>query len=155
MNGSEDRRTAEVLASGAPETSLASGRHRRAGLSAFAAFVAVSAYGGALALATGVLELGTTIDHRLPFHSPVLGAVALAIVVGVPATVVARLAWCGEPRTGAAATVAGALLVAWIAVELAFIRELSWLQLFYVLAGGTLVVAGRRRVATEPPIRER
>ena len=52
---------------GASEGSAAS-RH---GALAVLALIALSAYGGALGLITGLLNLGSTVARRLPFHSPV------------------------------------------------------------------------------------
>jgi hypothetical protein len=120
-------------------------RSRRPGLAAYAGLIALSAYGGAIGLATGSMNTGATIDHRLPLQSPVLGAVALALVVGVPNTVLAWFAWRGDARTPVAASAAGLLLIGWILVEIACIRELSWLQPLYVLIGTSLIAIGRRR----------
>jgi hypothetical protein len=116
---------------------------RRVGLSCYATFVALSAFAGAAGLATGGLALGGKLDHRLPFHSPVFGAVALALVVGLPSTALARDAWRGDRTLGITALLAGIALVGWIAVELAFIREFSWLQPFYAGVGVTYVAIGR------------
>lgn len=116
---------------------------RRAGVAAYAAFVAFSAYAGAVGLATGALDTGATIERRFPFHSPLFAAFALAAVVGLPATALARAAWRADRRTPATATLAGVLLVGWIVVELALIRELSWLQPFYVAVGVSFVAIGR------------
>jgi hypothetical protein len=120
----------------------------RSGLCGFASCVALSAYGGTIGLATGKLDLGHELNQRLPLHSPVLGGIALALVVGVPATVVAGLAKRGDRRADVACVVAGALLIAWILVELAFIRQLSFLQFFYAGAGAAFVVIGRRAGTT-------
>jgi RsiW-degrading membrane proteinase PrsW (M82 family) len=117
--------------------------HRRTGLSIFAAVVAFSAYAGALGLATGALSIGDALTARLPFGSPVLGGIALALVVGIPTTLVAGLAWVGDERTDAAALVAGVLLVGWIVVEYLFIRELSFFQPTYVVVGAVLMWLGR------------
>ena len=95
----------------------------RKGLCAYASCVALSAYGGAIGLATGNLDLGHELDQRLPLRSPVLGGIALALVVGVPATVVGVFAKRGDRRADVASVVAGSLLIAWILVELAFIRD--------------------------------
>ena len=105
--------------------------------------VAISAYGGAIGLATGA-DLGHELNQRLPFHSPVFGAVALALIVGVPSTVVAALAKRGDPRADTALVGAGVLLIGWIAVELAFIREFQFLQVVYVIVGLVYVALGRR-----------
>jgi len=118
---------------------------RRAALAWYAAFIAFSAYAGAVGLAGGAIDTRGTIDARLPFHSSVFGAIALTIVVGVPNTVLAVCAWRGDDRTGLVALTAGALLVGWIAVEIAFIRELSFLQPAYVAVGASLVVIGRKK----------
>lgn len=117
---------------------------RRGWLATFAALIAVSAWGGAGGLAFGYLRLPPEIEARLPFDSPALGGIALAIVVGVPMTVLAALAWCGDPRTNQVAVAAGAIQIGWIVVELAFIRELSFFHPTYVLVGVALIVAGRR-----------
>jgi hypothetical protein len=117
---------------------------RRTGLAIYASLVALSAYGGAVGLATGGLDLGSKLDHRLPFHSPAFGALALVMLVAIPATALARQAACGDERMAVTATFAGIVLIGWIAVELLFIRELSWLQPFYVGVGITFVAIGRR-----------
>jgi hypothetical protein len=122
--------------------------HPRRGLCAYASCVALSAYGGAIGLATGNLDLGHELNQRLPLHSPVLGGIALALVVGLPATVVAGLAKLGDRRTDVASIGAGVLLVAWILVELTFIRELSFLQFLYAGAGAAFIIVGRRARAT-------
>ena len=116
----------------------------RTGLTAFAAAVAFSAYAGAVGLATGTLDLGAELNHRLPLHSPVLGGCALALWVGVPSTVVAVAAWSRDRRTRRLCVAAGVLLVGWIVVELAFIRELSFLQPVYIGVGAVFVAIGRR-----------
>ena len=76
---------------------------------------------------------------------------SLALVVGLPASVVTGFAKRGDRRTDVASVVAGALLVGWILVELAFIRELSFLQFFYAGAGVAFVAIGRRGGATRYP----
>jgi hypothetical protein len=114
---------------------------RRDAVAAYAGFVAFSAYAGAVGLVTGALDTGPTIEHRLPLHSPVLGGIALALVVGVPATVLSERAWRGQ-EVGRAAVVAGSMLIAWIAIEVAFIREFSWLQVFYTGVGVSFIALG-------------
>ena len=109
----------------------------------------MSAWGGVFGLATGVLDLGHELNHRLPLHSPVFGALGLAIFVGIPATALAWHAARGDERIGATAVFAGMALIGWIAVELAFIRELSWLQLVYVAVGTSFIVISQHAVA--PP----
>jgi hypothetical protein len=66
------------------------------------------------------------------------------MAVAVPNAVLAVLARRGDRRTDAAAVATGALLVGWILVELAFLRELSFLHPLYVAVGLLLVLLGRR-----------
>ena len=138
----EGRWTLDAGALGPDHGSMAPTRHR--GLSAFAALLALSAWGGAVGLATGGLDLGPEVTPRLPFASPVLGGLALAMVVAVPMTFLAVLAWRGDPRTGPMAIVAGILQIWWIVVELAFIRVLSFFHPLYIGIGVALIVIGRR-----------
>jgi hypothetical protein len=105
---------------------------------------AVAALGGAGGLASGAIGIGTQLEARLPWQSPMLGGVALLLAVAVPNAMLARLAWRGDRRTGPAAVATGALLVVWILVELAFLRELSFFHPLYVAVGLVLVRLGRR-----------
>ncbi|GAA5152315.1 MULTISPECIES: hypothetical protein [Amycolatopsis] len=113
---------------------------RHAWLASFTGLIAILAYAGAVAVATGVL--GPGVEARLPFESPVFAGVALAVVVGVPMTVVTTLGLRGDARTSAAAVVAGALLIAWIAVEVGFVRTYSWLQPVFAFAGVAVLHTG-------------
>ena len=145
MNGKRtDPKESRRAEPGTPTTSL-TGRRRR-GLSVYAALVALSAYGGALGLVTGVLELPAYLDQRLPFGSPAVGAAALTLWVAVPATVLMVLAWNGHHYAPHAAVLDGLLLIAWILVEYAFLREVSFLHVFYLAVGAGLVACGRSAV---------
>jgi hypothetical protein len=117
---------------------------RRPALVVLATLNAVAAAGGAWGLASGVIVIGSRLEARLPWQSPTLGGVALLMAVAVPNAVLAVLAWRGDRRTDAAAVATGALLVGWILVELAFLRELSFLHPLYVAVGLLLVLLGRR-----------
>jgi hypothetical protein len=122
---------------------------RHAWLTALAGVVAMSAYGGAVGLIGGWLRPISSMTARLPFHSPVFAGIALACVVAVPATLVAVLAWRGHPRDRDAAALAGVLLLGWIVVEVAVVRQFSALQVVYGVAGLGLVVCGDRRMLAE------
>jgi hypothetical protein len=117
--------------------------HRHLGTSIFATLIAVSAYAGGVGLITGALHLDDVATARLPFGSPVLGGIALILVVALPTSWLAVLAWRGDPRTDAAAFLCGVLLIGWIAVELAFIREFSFFHPTYVAVGAVLIWLGR------------
>jgi hypothetical protein len=61
----------------------------------------------------------------------------------VPTTVLAVLALRDDPRTDAVALLSGLLLVGWIVVELAFIREFSFFHPTYLVVGTILLWVGR------------
>jgi hypothetical protein len=102
-----------------------------------------------MGLLTGWLRPGASMTESLPFGSPVFAGVALACVVAAPTTVVAVLAWRRHPRDRDAATLAGVLLVGWIVVEVAVVRQFSALQVVYGLAGLGLIAGGSRRMLAE------
>ncbi|MCG8915553.1 hypothetical protein L6E12_07120 [Actinokineospora sp. PR83] len=107
-------------------------------------FMALWALAGAVGLAGGGLDLGAEVEQRLPFGSPALAGLALLVVVGLPMTWTAVLTWRWSPSATTAVRAAGALLVAWIVVETAVIREVHWLQPVCLAYGLALVALGRR-----------
>lgn len=117
---------------------------RQYGVVAFAGYVSLSAYFGAIGLISGLLPIDAAMSANLPLHSPVFAGLALAVIVGLPSSVVVWLAGRGHPGTAAAATVAGVLLVGWIAVEIVIVREFSVLQVLYTAAGIALIAVGGR-----------
>jgi hypothetical protein len=121
-------------------------RPSRVALAAYAGLIALSAYFGSIGMISGLLPVGAPLAERLPFHSPVFAGIALALIVGLPASVVAALSWRRHPRTLDAAALAGLLLVGWIAVELAIAREFSALQVVYAVAGAALIALGNAAV---------
>jgi uncharacterized membrane protein len=118
-------------------------------LAAFETAIALSALAGAVALATGLVDLGSEIDERLPFHSPVFAAFALAAIVAVPMTVAGWSAASGRPGSRRSAIAAGALLIGWILVQVGFIHAFSVLQPVMASAGAVVLAAGlfERRAA--------
>jgi hypothetical protein len=98
--------------------------------------------GDLMTASRGSLDLGVAAAARLPFHSMVLGGLALVAVVALPAMTLAWLAACGHRRTADTSIVAGILLAGWILVELAFIRELSFFHPVYFVLGILLIWAG-------------
>ncbi|MGD9996713.1 MAG: hypothetical protein AB7L17_22335 [Ilumatobacteraceae bacterium] len=97
-------------------------------LAGLALVMAVAAVGGGLGLAMGWIDMGSTIDERLPFDSPVLAGTALAAIVALPMAVTAWRAWREDGRAGHTGELAGVMLVGWIAVQLVVIRQFSFLQ---------------------------
>ncbi|WP_433715854.1 hypothetical protein ACQP2U_18905 [Nocardia sp. CA-084685] len=61
-----------------------------------AGMLAIWAAAGALAMKFGLVDLGPAIDCRLPLHSPVLGGVALGLIVEAPMAATALLTARGE-----------------------------------------------------------
>lgn len=115
---------------------------RRPWLAVTAGMMAACALAGAAGLIGGFIDLGDRLNDRLPFGSPVVGGLALAIVVSLPFFVAANYAWNGDRRSGEAALVAGSLLVLWIVVELAFLRELSFLHPLCAVIGAAFAIVG-------------
>ena len=105
---------------------------------------AAAAFAGALGLATGTLDLGPTIESRLPLSSPVLAAIALATIVGVPLTVAGRDLSGGVRQAPDVVVGAGIVLAGWIGVQVATIRSASWLQVFYAGLAAVMIVRGSR-----------
>jgi hypothetical protein len=112
--------------------------------------MALAAVAGVVGLAGGGINFGPAINAHLPWHSPAVGAAALAVVVAVPMAAAIVAGWQRSSRAGEAASIAGLALIGWIVVEIAVIRTFSWLQpvcLGYgagVLALGLLVRRSRR-----------
>ena len=104
------------------------------------AVIALSAYGGVFGLMSGGISFGDVIDARLPFGSLVLAGVALLIIVAIPMTVASIAAIRATRHSADLVFGAGLLLVAWIAVELAFIKAYSWFHPTYLVAA--IVVLG-------------
>lgn len=123
---------------------------RRPWLSGYATVLAISALAGGLGLIVGYLKLPKDMVHRLPFASPALGGSALLLAVGLPATVLAILAWRGSRRVPEVATLTGVLLIGWIGVELAFLRAVSFLQPLYASMGLVLILWSRSAVERAP-----
>ncbi len=127
-----------------PARPVATAEHRHRLLAVFAALNALSAWFGVVGLVGGGLSFGEDLDQRLPFDSLVLAGVALAVVVALPSTILAVLAWRGDSRTPAAATALGVLLIGWIVVQLLFLQSFSFFQPLYAAIGVAFLVVGRR-----------
>jgi predicted CoA-binding protein len=140
-----------VVVSQCLETDSPRRQQRHSSVAAAAGFVALGAYFGAVGLVSGWLSLGDRLNERLPFGSPVFGGLALLVLIAVPYTVLMRRAWHGDGATGATAIVAGAITVGWIAVQLAFLRELSVFHPVYAAIGVAFVVVGVRLRARRVP----
>ncbi|MGW5922206.1 hypothetical protein ACWFPY_24715 [Nocardia fluminea] len=119
---------------------------RRSTLCLIAGLAATWAFAGALGLITGVLTLSPEAEARLPWQSPVLAGIALALIVGLPMTVVALTAQ-DDPRTTQTTMVAACALIGWILLQLLVLRELSWLQPVCVILAVVIAALG---IAPQP-----
>ena len=119
--------------------------------SVLAGVMAVAAAAGAVGLWAGGIDFGEEVTARLPWGSTLLAGTALLLVVAVPMGLAAVAAWRAAPRAPELLVVAGLLLVAWIAVELAFIRSLSWLQPVCLVWGLVVALWGRHAARTVGP----
>jgi len=117
---------------------------RRRAMAFAAALVAASAWFGAAGLAFGLLEFPDRLARRLPFGSLVFGGVALAVVVALPYSALAAVAWRGDRRLSLASFASGLLLIGWLAVEVVVVREFSFLQPTMGSVGVAFVLMSRR-----------
>ena len=90
----------------------------------------------------GGISFGDTINGRLPFGSLFLAGLALLTIVAVPMTVASVAAGRGTRHAADIVFGAGLLLVAWIAVELAFIKAYSWFHPTYLVADIVVLTLG-------------
>ncbi|MEU4650345.1 hypothetical protein [Nocardia fluminea] len=121
---------------------------RRSALCLIAGILATWAFAGSLALITGSLTLGPTAESRLPWQSPMLAGVLLALVVGLPMTVVALSAIHADRSLSQTTMVAACALIGWILLQLLVLRELSWLQPLCVVLAVTVAALGAPPLTT-------
>lgn len=104
-------------------------------------FLALGAWGGAFGLVSGTLPLNESVQD-LPFQSPVLGGVALAAIVAVPATLALVLTLRRHRLAADAHPLAGGALMAWIVLQVGFIGLVSPLQPFMFTLGAAIMFLG-------------
>jgi hypothetical protein len=109
-----------------------------------AAFNALAAWGGAIALVSGATDFGEAATARLPFDSLVLAGSALAAVVAVPLTVLAWAQWRGASWADSWALLTGIVLIGWILLQVVVLRTFSFFQPTYLLVGAYFVLASGR-----------
>ncbi|WP_405182807.1 hypothetical protein OG225_18265 [Nocardia sp. NBC_01377] len=113
----------------------------RTALASVAAFVAIWAYAGAVGLASGAgADLGSETTARLPFHSPGIAAMLLALVVGIPMTVSAVAALRSWKGVVTLCGGSGLLLFAWVTIQPIVIGRSLWQQPVLGLLGSAMCV---------------
>lgn len=110
--------------------------------------LAIGAYGGAVGLITGGIDLGEA-TAELPFGSTAFGGWALLVVNGLLPTVVVVGALRGRPWAETGHLVVGAALIGWIVVQVSLLGwPPHWLQILYFLWGWAILgLAIQRRRA--------
>ncbi|MBF6234891.1 hypothetical protein [Nocardia farcinica] len=110
-------------------------RAARARILGVSAFVAFWAYAGAVGLVGGGADLDAHVIERLPFRSPGLAGILLALLVAVPMSLTAVLSLRSHPATAYAAVLSGSILTCWVAVQPFVIGEVNWLQFVFGVLG--------------------
>ncbi|MFF0497261.1 hypothetical protein ACFYU5_12700 [Nocardia aobensis] len=110
-------------------------------LAAFAGAVAASVFTLAVALIAG-LRVSTSLDSAPARPGVAAGAVAFALVVGIPMAVTAGGALTGDRRVATAAVISGLLLICWLLAEMAVLRTLDWAQPLYLVLGIVVAALG-------------
>lgn len=116
--------------------------------------LAVGAYGGAVALIAGGVDLGGA-EARLPFGSMAFGGWMLLLVNGVLPTVVVVGALRRRPWALLGHLAVGVALTGWIVVQVALLGwPPHWLQILYFAWGVTVLGLALRLRGRAPALRE-
>lgn len=107
-------------------------------------FIALNAIGGAVYGLAGAEGVPLEWLEGSPFHSYVVPSLILLLAVGGTALAASTACFLRAPRAGALSGFAGGVLVLWIAVQVAIIGYVSWLQPTMLLAGGVIIGVARR-----------
>ncbi|WP_157225924.1 hypothetical protein [Rhodococcus sp. AW25M09] len=106
--------------------------------------MSINAFGAAIGVASGAIDLGADAQARLPMSSPALAGLALVLVVGVPMGLAAASALAGGGKSGPIAHMAGVLLAAWVVISAAVLGETSWIQALFGVIGVLIALQGWR-----------
>jgi uncharacterized membrane protein (UPF0136 family) len=119
-----------------------------------ASFVALTAIGGGLAILTGLDRFPPEWLEGTPFGDYTIPALLLSIVVGGSALVAAALLFMRRSAGIAAAMLAGAILMGYIAVEVLILKQTppgpTPVEIFYFVTGALLIGLGLVLRAGEP-----
>lgn len=123
----------------APETPRRAFRRAGRALLWLEILLAIGAFGGAIGLITGGVDLGDAAAD-LPFGSMAFGGWALLVVNGLLPTVVVIGALRGRPWAETGHLVVGTALIGWIVVQVGFLGwPPHWLQILYFLWGWVIL----------------
>ncbi len=120
-------------------------------LGALLGFLALNAFGGAWYGLSGAPNVPREWLEGSPFSSYLIPSLFLGVVVG-GACLAACIGVLRKSRfTPPLAMSAGVLLLAWIAVQVALIGWVSWLQPAVAICGAVIVLLAAPLVPREPP----
>jgi len=121
---------------------------RRETLIIVLAFNALSAICGGIALMAGFSRPPAAWLIHTPFNSYVLPGLLLALIVGGSALMAAAAELARKSAAHLLSLSAGIIMCIWIICEMFLIRQFSWLQILYLLLGGSVIgLAGIRSPA--------
>jgi hypothetical protein len=103
-------------------------------------FVAANAVGGGIYGLTGARGVPVEWLHGTPFRSYVVPSLILLVVVGGGCAAAAIATVARHPRARSWSLAAGAIVLGWIAVQVALIGYVSWLQPAVAIAGVSIVM---------------
>ena len=116
--------------------------------------LSIAAFSGAIGLLTGAIPLTGDLQG-VPYASPVLAGLSLAVLNGVLPAVAAVAELRRTTWATLAHVVVGVTLIGWIVVQISIIGLDSWLQPFMAGWGATiLLLAGAARVASTSMAKE-
>lgn len=110
-------------------------------LAGSAGVVAASVFTPAVAPGIG-LHVSAPLDSTPAGHGVAAGAMAFALVVGIPMALTAGGALNGDRRVATAAVASGLLLICWLLAEMTVLRTLDWAQPLYLVLGIVVVALG-------------
>jgi hypothetical protein len=118
-------------------------------------FAGLTAIGGGLELVWSpdgsLIHLPSSLLEHTPFHDFLVPGLFLAVFVGGINTLAGVLLLRGHPRADAEAMVSGAVLAAWIVIEVLLLRHVHWLHALYLVLGLTIsaIASAREKRAGE------
>jgi hypothetical protein len=124
------------------------GQRARIVLVVVAGFVAVTALGGGVALATGMEadRFPLALLDGTPFSSYLIPGLILALAVGGSATIATATLLRRSGASGFSSTLAGAILTGWIVGEVLLLpMERSWVEVLYFALGIVMLLLGAAR----------
>ena len=112
----------------------------RLAISVLAAFIALSAIGGGIAMLVGAMQFPLEWLRNTPFRDYTIPALVLAMVVGGSALLAAVTIFTGREVGVLTSLVAGLIMAGYEVVEVVTIKQVYWLQGVYFGLG--LVIFG-------------